>query len=51
MGSFQGEHQVDSFRTEAERRQAFSANYFDAIPRQGTYHTGIYDVPRTTVRT
>jgi len=46
-----GEHQVDSFRTEAERRKAFSANSFDSIPRQGTYHSGIYNVPRTTVKT
>ncbi|CAF3003381.1 unnamed protein product [Rotaria socialis] len=47
----QGENQVDSFRTEAERRKAFSANTFDSIPRQGTYHSGIYNVPRTTVKT
>ena len=49
--NFQGENQVDSFRTEAERRQAFSAHSFDSIPRQGVYHSGIYNVPRTTVKT
>ncbi len=49
--NFQGVNQVDSFRTEAERRKAFSANTFDSIPRQGTYHSGIYNVPRTTVKT
>ncbi len=48
---FQGEHQVDSFRSESDRRKAFSAQDFDAIPRQGTYHSGIYNVPRTTVKT
>jgi hypothetical protein len=47
----QGENQVDSFRTEAERRKAYSANSFDSLARQGTYHTGIYNVPRTTVKT
>lgn len=47
----QGENQVDSFRTEAERRKAFSANSFDSLARQGTYHSGIYNVPRTTVKT
>jgi len=46
-----GENQVDSFRTEDQRRKAFSANSFDSIPRQGTYHSGIYNVPRTTVKT
>ncbi|CAF1337684.1 unnamed protein product [Adineta ricciae] len=46
-----GENQVDSFRTETERRRAFSANSYDSIPRQGVYHTGIYNVPRTTVKT
>jgi len=46
-----GENQVDSFRTESERRKAFSANSFDSIARQGTYHSGIYNVPRTTVKT
>jgi len=51
LNIFQGENQVDSFRTEAERRRAYSANSFDSIPRQGTYHTGIYNVPRTTVKT
>lgn len=45
------EHQVDSFRNEAERRKAFSANTFDSIPRQGVYHSGNYNVPRTTVKT
>ena len=48
---FQGENQVDSFRNEAERRRAYSANSFDSIARQGTYHSGIYNVPRTTVKT
>jgi len=48
---FQGENQVDSFRNESERRKAYSANSFDSIARQGTYHTGIYNVPRTTVKT
>jgi hypothetical protein len=47
----QGENQVDSFRTEAERRKAYSANSFDSLARQGTYHSGIYNVPRTTVKT
>lgn len=47
----QGENQVDSFRTEAARRKAFSANSFDSIARQGQYHSGIYNVPRTTVKT
>jgi len=46
-----GENQVDSFRTEAQRRKAFSANSFDSLARQGTFHTGIYNVPRTTVKT
>ncbi|CAF1022514.1 unnamed protein product [Adineta steineri] len=46
-----GVNQVDSFRSETERRRAYSANSFDSIPRQGTYHTGIYNVPRTTVKT
>lgn len=45
------EHQVDSFRTEAARRKAFSAHTFDSIPREGVYHSGIYNVPRTTVKT
>ena len=48
---FQGENQVDSFRTDTERRKAFSANTFDSMARQGTYHSGIYNVPRTTVKT
>ena len=47
----QGENQVDSFRTETERRKAYSANSFDSLARQGTYHSGIYNVPRTTVKT
>jgi len=46
-----GENQVDSFRTEAQRRKALSANSYDSLARQGTYHTGIYNVPRTTVKT
>jgi hypothetical protein len=48
---FQGENQVDSFRTESERRKAYSANTFDSVARQGSHHTGIYNVPRTTVKT
>ena len=48
---FQGENQVDSFRTESERRKAYSAHSFDSIARQGTYHSGIYNIPRTTVKT
>jgi len=46
-----GENQVDSFRNERERRQAHSATTYDSIARQGTFHTGIYNVPRTTVKT
>ncbi|CAF0957812.1 unnamed protein product, partial [Didymodactylos carnosus] len=46
-----GEAQIDSFRTDDERRKAYSATTYDSLARQGTFHTGIYNVPRTTVKT
>ncbi|CAF0779654.1 unnamed protein product [Didymodactylos carnosus] len=46
-----GEAQIDSFRDENERRKAHSATMYDSLARQGTFHTGIYNVPRTTVKT
>lgn len=44
------EPRIDSFRSEDERQKAFSASFTDSIPRQGVQHSGIYNVPRTTVK-
>ena len=42
---------VDSFRTEAARKRAFSTNALDSIPRQGVnaFKQGVYNVTTTTL--
>ena len=42
---------VDTFRTQAARRQAFSTNELDAVPRQGAnvFQQGIYNVQTNTM--
>lgn len=44
------EPRIDSFRSEDERQKAFSASFTDSMPRQGVRNSGIYNVPRTSVK-
>ena len=42
---------VDSFRTEAQRQRALSANELDSVPRQGvnSFKQGVYNVTKTSL--